>query len=842
MALAGLEEGIPSRLRGTVEGDVELAYRARGSRIRASFDGDVTDLGLGRADVGDGEIDAVYDNGEVTIDQVVLRQGGGGSLSVSGRIDPDREMDLRAEIDQYRVPPLGELVGALEGFEVTVSAEVAVRGTPSAPRPEGRLELTDTRYRGRSYGDTELTFETVGGDLHLRGQIAGDLLRLDEVEVGLVDPWPARVRGELGPVVVEEAAPEGILPEGLHARVGASFSLEGNLTELPSLRGQVTVDPLEVRFQGVEVRPDAPLMVRFDRGALELAPATLRAGADIADPGGEVRIEHLHLRLEAPWSMMVRGDIEVTDVMALAGEARIPEGLEATLSGQFALGGDLAALSSLRGRLTLNRLRASQNDVIAEIARPMTLLYIRERLKINQSEVALQMMGRPQQRGLLLSGMVSPEAMDLSIRGDLSLVFLSALVGPITESDGTLSIECRVTGTFDEPHLAGRAELEEVRVAMDSLPRPIEHLNGVIRFSERAILLEGFRANVLGGDLEASGRVVLAGLGLDNYRMDVVLRGGTYPIGSQSTVIFNADLAVTSPTGEETLPLASGTVELEQLRYRERIDLEIDVAGFLDRGGRTEVATIDEPSIRFDISVTEGGPIEIDNNVADIRAHIDEAGGPLRVVGNDQAIGLLGTVRIEPGGTVTYRNTEFEVERALLTFNRQSEIDATLNVIAETTIRDWHINLQAMGTLQDPRVRLSSTPPLNEADIILLLAVGMTQAEFQQAGGATAVAMDVLIGGLDEEIAQSIPFFDEFRITTEYSSRTNQAEPQVRVGRSIGEDLHFGASAGLTQNRDFRADLEYEITNNLSLEATYSNDPSSSFGDIGADMTFHIEF
>jgi hypothetical protein len=42
--------------------------------------------------------------------------------------------------------------------------------------------------------------------------------------------------------------------------------------------------------------------------------------------------------------------------------------------------------------------------------------------------------------------------------------------------------------------------------------------------------------------------------------------------------------------------------------------------------------------------------------------------------------------------------------------------------------------------------------------------------------------------------------------------------------------------------RDFEASLELELTDWLDLEAFYTSDPASTYGDIGVDLDFHHQW
>ncbi len=839
--IAGLPDMV-SKLRGQARGTVDLGYDGAGGLVTADLSLRVRDLALGEALFGEALIEAAYGDDEATLRRVKLRRDQ-GSVEISGRISKSKGLAVRTILARYPLPLLGGLAPALETLRGEISGDVEVGGTFDQPLPRGRIRLAKTRYRGRLYRDSNLRFDTKNQLLQLEGSVGGDLLRIETLDLGLAAPWPVRAVGSLRPVVVEDLAPPGSLPEGLHVKVGARFRMEGNLEEVTAVKGQLTLNPLEVRYADYELRAESPLGIRVGQGQVEISNSTILVGADMNAPGGAVRIDRLRLGIEAPYPLWTHGNIEVASLGRLLGRERLPDGLTARFRARFGIGGGLEDVTSLRARLSISDLEIHQGDLTVRNSGLFTLRLERERAEVQNGRLALHSTSTGNTTGLSVEGWGSPEELSLRLHGDLELGFLSSLLEPLERSHGTVRLTCDVSGSSEAPLIDGLATLRDGRFTIDGLSRPIEDLNGRVRFSQSVILIEEMGGQVLGGDAEIGGRVRLDNFAVRDYRLDVVLRDGTMPFGSRSAVWLNTDLRIMSPEGDETLPLVAGNVEVARLEYAERIYLEVDVGGFLQRG-RTEVQTFDAEAanVRLDISVSEGvGPLELRNNVVEALVHLDEAGGPLRVVGTDQAIGRLGAVGVEARGSVTYRNTQFQIDRGLLHFNQREEIDASVNFAASTTVREWDITLQVLGTISDPQIQLSSSPALNEADIILLLAMGMTQAEFVQAGAA-AVADMVITGRFGNEIASNLPIFDEFRITTEYSERTNSAEPVVRVGRRLGSRFYLGADATLTQSQDLTVDLEFEAADNLTFDVSYESDSSNELGNIGIDATYRTEF
>jgi hypothetical protein len=127
------------------------------------------------------------------------------------------------------------------------------------------------------------------------------------------------------------------------------------------------------------------------------------------------------------------------------------------------------------------------------------------------------------------------------------------------------------------------------------------------------------------------------------------------------------------------------------------------------------------------------------------------------------------------------------------------------------------------------------------------LTVGLTREETEQlgyTGAAMSAAPEILsqLTGLDRELNRLVPILDEVRITTDYSPRTGRPEPRVRIGRRLTDAVRIGASAGLAEHRDFEANVEWEITDSLSLEGVYENETDFGWGNFGGDLRWRIEF
>ena len=84
--------------------------------------------------------------------------------------------------------------------------------------------------------------------------------------------------------------------------------------------------------------------------------------------------------------------------------------------------------------------------------------------------------------------------------------------------------------------------------------------------------------------------------------------------------------------------------------------------------------------------------------------------------------------------------------------------------------------------------------------------------------------------GADRAIKQVVPLIDDFRFGSAYSTLTGRTEPQLTVGKRLTNDIRASVTAGLSEDRELRSNIEWRLNNRLSVQGSYDNinDASSS--------------
>lgn len=426
---------------------------------------------------------------------------------------------------------------------------------------------------------------------------------------------------------------------------------------------------------------------------------------------------------------------------------------------------------------------------------------------------------------------------------------------------------------------------------------------GLLRFSGREFPLDDIAVRLLvrnneveikeataraggSGQLSLTGHLPLRGLELAEVNATLTASNLTLPVSEGVKATANALLNISyqpvlsattstiggSVSGATALPQVTGTVALTNFTYARPIAFRVDLEQLTGKA-RTLVDTYDPRNdfVSFDVSLLSPRPLRVVNNLID--ASLDVSPPGLRLIGTNQRFGARGTLRLEPASKLFIQGHDFRVRDGRIDFDNATRVTPRLDVTAETEVRRyassassstgsasadagssagsvWRIRMHATGDTDAPIVQFSSDPPLSQDDIVLLLQLGITRAELDR-GLATSLAQTVslealsALTGFDQALRKTVPIIDDFRLGSQYSSRSGRPEPTVSVGKRITDDLRATVTTGLSDNRELRSNIQWKLQKGLSVQGSYDNVndiSNSTTGNIGADLRWRLEF
>ncbi len=229
------------------------------------------------------------------------------------------------------------------------------------------------------------------------------------------------------------------------------------------------------------------------------------------------------------------------------------------------------------------------------------------------------------------------------------------------------------------------------------------------------------------------------------------------------------------------------------------------------------------------VNVTIGGDIQL-----------KKAPGASAVV-----IGSLTAVR----GSYTFQNRRFDLTRgSTVAFRGQQPIDPALDLTGERQVSGITATVHVTGTSRRPRLSLSSSPPLDEGDVLALIVFNQPidqlgdaeQIDLVQKAGELAAS--AVAGPLADSIGRALDL-DVFEIYTPSAGEAGE----VNVGHQVSDRLFVGFRQEFGEADASRLSFEYRLTNALRVLTSFGegSDPAKQTRDneaAGVDFIFTVRY
>lgn len=846
-----------------------LSFAANGKATRAAQDVLRKDALTGLAAIV-ADLQAQWDLNVTELG--VLSPGIRGSLKASGRLDgtpsaltvaadvntslslrgsPPGNLSASIRVRDIPTKPNGtiEAHGALDGAPLKVSIGVergvanAVHGIIHAAawkslRAEGEVTAVDF---AKPVGNLHIAMQDLGDAGHLLGTaLSGALdasasfkpqagqteyqivMRADKVAAsGVVGNLQLSANGSLAALRVELGAQVPDLQ-------GAALNLSAkSLLHLDAQ--QIEVTDLAVDYRGLNSKLLSIAQLSFSEG---FAINQLNLAA------GEAQL-HLDGRL-AP-TLDLRASVEkVTPKLV---NVFVPQLLaEGNIEARARLQG---ALSAPTGRVRVNAsgLRFG-NDAASDLA----AIDIRARAELDGETAALDASLSAGGTSLLTATGPIPlnagGAANLAIAGKLSV----GIINPMLEARGMqaagdISIDATVRGPLTDPAIEGAVALNNGSLRDYARGIGLTDINARLTGSQGTLQVESFQAKASSGTLGMTGSI---GLLQPKMPVDLAVKAhNAQPIAS-SIVTANLDSDLTiKGTARERLDIV-GTVHLNRTDIGIPNSFPPDVA-VLDvrrRGVAPPTATAQALIIGLDVTIQAPQQILVQGRGLDA-----ELGGEIHVGGTSdepQVSGGFDLIRGSftlVGSRLIFSNGRVGFEGVGL----KKTIDPTLDFTATTALSDGTATLHISGFADSPKFDFSSSPVLEQDEILARLLFGenvsqLTALQAAQIGAALATLSGVGGGTSPLVKLQKSLGLDRLSVGSGTPSATSGGEPtgaSIAAGRYVSKRIYVEGKQSTSGSSQVQVDVE--ITSHLKLQTklgngtaiqgtTPENDPGSSIG------------
>ncbi len=729
--------------------------------------------------------------------------------------EPQSEWTLRAQLEHADTADLQALAGTHYPEHGWLSGDFRGRGTRSQPELSGSFQLSEFRAGG-------FLFPRVSGRLEL-----------DPATVRL-----AGVRAQFG-----------------SGSLGGEFSYQQK-------SGQVEFDlygeslPLDAipHIQS----PSLPLAGRLDFRLIGSGPprapvgqgtirlSSLRAGNElVGDLLGRLNSDGRRLQIQLT-TELVRGkmsgvvDLALADSYPIKGQLSaegvdldpfIEAGLHlhaltshSQVSGQFQLGGELLHPDTIAVAADVSRVVMSFEHVTLENVGPIRLIYRKADVRVEQAEL------KGPDSNFQLSGVVRfnrDEPLELRVVGAMNLKLIAGFF-PQLQSQGAAKVDALVVGTFGQPQINGRAQLENAGLSYSDMPISLSALNGDLIFSSNHVSFSNLSAEAGGGKLLLGGTVNFPrGASLLQYEITINATGVRVRWPTGMSWLFSAKARMIGNTRQATL---GGQITLDRLLLTNGLS---DAAVLLAAPNQPTIESEESSpflrNLQLDFTVNSGAGSRLEWTGANI-----ETDANVRVRGTWSRPSVLGHVHLL-SGEVNFQGNTFKLSRGDMNFANPLRLDPVLNIEATTTIQQYEITVDLTGRASALRFSYHSDPPLPQSDVISLLALGYTGEEsmVRSSTGSQYGATALLSAAVSSEVGGRISrLFGISRFSVEPYQGVLGTEPnagaRITIEQQVTRNLTVTYSTNAASNAEEVIQIEYAISRDISLVAL--RDINGTFG------------
>ncbi|HZR26608.1 MAG TPA: translocation/assembly module TamB domain-containing protein [Vicinamibacterales bacterium] len=466
------------------------------------------------------------------------------------------------------------------------------------------------------------------------------------------------------------------------------------------------------------------------------------------------------------------------------------------------------------------------------------------------------------------TGANSNEKVDLHVDSSpIDLGLVQGFTTALTNVRGTMEAHVAVTGTAADPNPDGSITIQNAAFNVEPTGVNYTDLEGRIDLKPDRVHIEQIKLLdnqqkplTITGDLAVNERK-LGGVSIkltaDDFK---VIDNKMGNVRIKSDMSLTGDL--NAPRVEGELGVTTGRIDLDPILAQTGTSAYATQETEYGTNDANQQGQTQSPSafeaLQMDLHVTV--PDDLVIKASDLRA----PGAPLSLgamnitMGGDvwvtkspwdqiRIVGPVKTIR----GFYDFQGRRFTILRdGTIRFEGLDDIDPSLDIRTQRVIQAVTANVNVRGSLKKPEIELSSTPPLEQADIMSLIVFNqpLNQTSEQQQVSIAQRAEQMAAGAATGAIAKSVGNaigVDLFEINLAPDSGSG---PNVTVGQQVSQNLYLKVEQGIGDASQTNVILEYELTNWLRFRTNVlqgSSTQQSLFQRAqgsGADLLFFFSY
>jgi translocation and assembly module TamB len=513
------------------------------------------------------------------------------------------------------------------------------------------------------------------------------------------------------------------------------------------------------------------------------------------------------------------GTIPLDEIMA-AYAASVPAGFQGQTELHASLEGPLKDKSRLEAHLTIPVLKASYQQLQLGISKPIRADYVNSVVTLQPSDIEGTGTKLHFEAKMPVAAGAAPT---LTAQGTLDLRIIR-IVAPNVSSGGTLALDVRSAMSGGKPGVEGQVQLNNVAMTTADAPIGIEKLNGTLNISSDRVQLSQMKGQMGGGQVTFGGSITYRPSLQFNLAVQSQSVRLLYPEGLRTLLDANLAYSCTS-----TASALTGRVLIDGLSFTP----DFDLASFSDQfstGG-----TVSQPgfadTVRLQIAVQSR------ENLSATSSQVSVEGQAALQVGGTAANPVITGRTTLTSGEIFFRNTRYQLQRGVITFDDPNQTHPVLNLSVTTTIEQYNLTLTMRGPLDKLTTSYTSDPPLATADIINLVARGKTTQESAASSQSTDSMIASQAASQLSSSVQKLAGLSSLQIDPTLGGNNQNPSARVAIQQRVTKNLLFSFSTDVSQPGSEIVQGEYQINKRWSVSMT-----RDQLGGVSVDGRYHTRF
>jgi translocation and assembly module TamB len=716
-------------------------------------------------------------------------------------------VNVSFQVQNENVEDMLSLASANYPITGVVTADIQAEGTLHNLHGGGKLEIAKLNAWGEPYKGFSSDVHIAGTEVQLENiQLAHNGARLTGVTA--YDLSSKNYRFDLTGSNIDFANFRGFSPPRMSVAGMAGFHVTGSGTlEAPVINGEIDLRNIVLNHETVGsmtiyAETHGEDVTLRGRSNFENAELNVDGTIHLRDLWpGQITLKFSHLDFDSLIRAYFQG--EITGHSSLAGTVDIRGPMKRP--GSLSITGDFDQLSA-----DIENVKMKNNGRIHFALDNGTLKLDEFHLVGTDTDLAV--------RGSVQ--LIENNAIDVRSLGRFNLKLLQGF-NPNLTANGPAAFTINVGGTAARPQLSGKLELTDASVAFVDLPNGLSHINGSLVFAQDRMQIEKLTAQTGGGEINVGGYLAYR----NGIYFDLTANGREIRLRYPPGVSSSAD-ATLRYTGSAKSSLLSGDI----LVNRFGMNPHFDFAAYLAQSKKTPMITTLNPfldNMRLDLHITSTPDLRVETSLAKLSGDLD-----LHVRGTAARPAIIGRVNIAEGD-IFFNGTKYRLERGDVTFSNPLTIEPIINLEMSARVQDYDVTISLHGQAVGGKglsMTYRSDPPLDNADIIALLAFGRTRSQAlysasqpatntNDAASASSAILGEALSATFTDRVQRLFGASRVKIDPQYVGSENTTGPRVTIEQQINNNMTFTYATSLTQSAETVIQVEYNIDKNVSIVA-----------------------